>query len=189
MAETPREPALLAWSRGLSAWIKVLTGAVGLVTAVAGAIWLFSPDSKPQPTPTEGSATFRGQPDVAHLTRAQYLDRFGFPKSPFTATQLKQPGALTSYKVEIKGYKGKALPVRELLVDDRSQAVLSVENRRVSFTPDRQDQPFVWQWWTPLPKPSRAKLQVIIEIYPPGADPTTTDIAPLDRATTNAFAG
>jgi hypothetical protein len=189
MTEAPPEPAVLAWARGLSAWTKVLIGVVTLVTTVAGAIWLFFPNSKPQPTPTEGNATFQGRPDLERLTRAQYLDRFGFSKSPFTAGQLKQPGALTTYKIAIKGYRGKALPVREMLVNDRSGALLGVDNRRVSFTPDRQDQSFVWQWWTPLPKRLEPKLRVILEIYPPGADPTTKDVAPLDRATTSDFAG
>ena len=187
MAARQQPASLLDRARGLSNGFKAAATVLGLVASVLGLVFLLWPNLQPERAPSVGSATFSPRkPELSLLTFGQYLDRKGLPRSPYSSAQLARRGALASFRIVVSGYRGRSLPLRELLVNNRTGDVVNQANKRTVLTPDRQDSPTTWDWWTPLPR-QRGPFKILIEIYPPGTKPDSTDVTALDTTNTELF--
>jgi hypothetical protein len=184
----PARRTLLERLDDVSGWVKFFGGLLGLATAVLTTVFLLWPNLKPEPTPSEGSATFATKPTVsAPMTFGQYLDRIDLSREGHSAEQLAKVGAFAAFKVTIKGFEGERLPLRWLLVNAGTNDVVGEDSKRTAITPDRQTTPVAWHVWAELPRDRRQRFKLVIEIYPPGAKVDTPSIAALDSTETDPF--
>lgn len=187
-ARPAREPrrTLRQWLGELSTSVKAIGGIAVAIAAIAGLVFLFFPDLRPDPTPDEGSAAF-SQPTVEHpVTFGQYLDRVEIPRTGSTEAQLRRPGVLVGVEVTIKGYGKQALPLSWYLLDESTHDIVARQSKRHTLTADRNDAPAAWPFWVPLP-PGAGPFRVVLQIYPPHAKPGQTGVVPLDEVETESF--
>lgn len=189
---TPAEPGpksrrgVRQWFGELSTTVKAAGGIAGAIAAVLALVFLLFPDLRPDPTPSEGSATL-SQPTLEQpVTFGQYLDRIEVPRDGSTAEQLAERGALAGLQVEIKGYRGERLPLRWFLLDEGTHEIVNQQSRRHSFEPDRDEARLSWPVWVGLPAEA-GTFRIVFEIYPPGAQPGRTGHAPLHSVETEPF--
>jgi hypothetical protein len=187
---TPAEPApkrgLRKWLGELSTGVKAIGGIAGAIAAVLALVFLLLPNLRPEPTPTEGSATFQKPTIERPVTLRQYLRRVELPSTGYTGDQLEQAGVITEVQATITGYRGKHLPFRWYVIDLGTHDIVDEQNKRYTFQPDRNEQPFSWPFWLAMPK-TPGPFKIVIEIYPPNAKPGKPGIRPFAKAETDTF--
>lgn len=151
-----------------------------------GLVFLLFPDLRPDPTPSEGSATLSRPTLEQPVTFGQYLDRMELARDAYEPEQLAEPGVLTGLQVEIKGYRGESLPLRWFLLDQGTHEIVDQQSRRHAFEPDRDVARFSWPVWVALPA-EPGTFRVVFEIYSPDAKPGRTGHAPLHTVETEPF--
>ena len=119
------EPA----SEKRSVWSLVaqLTGVVSAVVALVGLVLVFAPGLKPDPPPVSKGAAFGEVTTDPIVTRLDYLRRLDRAVGDYTAAQLRRPGAVVSFNVQITGHKGENLPLRWACTTRRRAADLPRE--------------------------------------------------------------
>jgi len=179
----PRRP-VREWLAGLSTTVKAAGGLAGAVASVLALVFLLIPNLQPSPssTPSAGSAELSEPRVESPVTFGQYLDRVELPHTSYGEEQLRRPGALVTVEVAIRGYRGRALPMRWYLLDGAGD-IADQQSRRHSLVADRDETPAVWPFWVGLPE-GRGPFRVVVEVYPPGAEP---GVVALDKAETAPF--
>ena len=172
------------WGR-LNRPILALAGLAGAVATILGLVFLLWPDAQPKGTPDDASASFE-RLSVEVLTRRQSLDRLGLPTTGFTPQQLAERGGFVSFDLAVSGYGGSRLPVRWLALNSGGDTVSS-EDKRTQLRPDRDNQTLTHRFWAPV-TPQGGPFRVVVEIYPPGAEPGDPGRLPLRTAETEPFA-
>ena len=184
--EPNEKRGLRKWLGELSTGVKTIGGVAGAIAAVLGVLFLLLPNLRPQATPEEGSATFEKPTLEQPVTLRQYLRRVELPPDGYTEKQLNRAGAITEVQATIKGYRGKSLPFRWYVLDLGTHDIVDEQNKRYTFKPERNEQPFSWPFWSALPE-TPGPFKVVIEIYPPSAKPGQPGIRPFAKAETDTF--
>jgi hypothetical protein len=184
---TPEKPPrrLVAWWRNLDRSVKAVAGLAAAIAAILGLVFLLWPDLRPDPTPDAASVEFTRLSVDHPVTRAQSLDRPGLPHTGFTAEQLAERGAFVSFDLSVKGYGGRRLPVRWLLLDAAGDLVGS-QDRRILLAVDRNDVTLTHRYWTGVP-PAGGPFRAVLEVYPPGTKPGDPATAPLRTRESDPF--
>jgi hypothetical protein len=170
------------WLSGLSTSVKAAGGLAGAVASVLALVFLLIPNLQPQPDEESdtGSAALSEPRVETPVTFGQYLDRVELPRASYGDEQLRQPGALVTAEVAIKGYRGQALPMRWYLLDGAGD-IADQQSRRHSITADRDEAPAVWPFWVALPE-GRGPFRVVVEAYPPKAGPGVVALDSVESA-------
>jgi hypothetical protein len=168
----------------LSTTVKAVGAVAGAIAAIAGLVFVFVPDWRPDATPDEGSATFSEPTLERPVTYGQYLDRVEIPRATSTPAELQRPGVLVGVQVTIKGYRGQPLPLRWYLLDGAE--IVDQQSRRQALTADRNNAPAAWTFWAPLPA-GAGPFKIVVQVYPPNAKPGTPGVVPLDQEDTAEF--
>jgi hypothetical protein len=137
---------------------------VGLISGVAGLIFLFFPQFRPErhePNPAQ-SAKISGVVSNPRTTRGQFLDYSDQPKLGFTKEQLAIVGASAFARVEIVGYRGKTLTLERQLVDARTGDVVG-QARDFTVTPPANRVTHRWWDWVRL-RPGRGTYVMVIKL-------------------------
>jgi hypothetical protein len=166
--------------------VKQAAAVVGLVSAVAGLVFLFLPqlrpgDKTPEPPPAEQSGTLSGLVLDADTTRGQFLDRTDRPKVGFTKQQLARRGAYVRVRVELVGYRGKSVPIQREVVDARTGDELG-QRRTDAIVPTAGRVSGSWPDWIAL-RPGRGSYVVVVKLLNLGGD------AALDCVQSEPFGG
>jgi hypothetical protein len=177
-----------AWLGELSTTVKAIGGLAGAVATIAGLVFLFVPDLMPSATPDEGSATLSKPTVELPVSFGQYLDRVEIPREGYRVEQLQEPGVLVGAQVSIKGYRGRALPLRWYVLDESTHDIVDQQSKRHTLTADRQETPVAWPFWVALPR-APGPFTVVLQIYPPSAKPGRPGVVPLAEARTDPFPG
>ena len=97
------------------------------------------------------------------MTRLDYLRRLDRAVGDYTAAQLRRPGAVVSFNVEITGHKGENLPLRWGVYDAANGRQIYREKATTLKAEAPTDQAS-WQVWTPLPN-ARGQFYVLLELF------------------------
>jgi hypothetical protein len=172
------EAASVTEKRSLSSVLTLVATIIGVLSGVAGLVFLLRPDLQPEPPPPKRSASLALVDVQPRLTRRQYLQRVDLsPKDfDFTTKQLSERGAFVEYRYVVTGYKGKELPVKHELID-------SISGDQVSEAETFLIQPLANEdtgdWHAFVPFPGRAgRFYVLLALLEPNG------VVPLDRLKT-----
>ena len=137
---------------------------VGLISGVAGLVFLFFPQLRPERnTPAaDQSAAVSGVVSNPRTTREQFLDYSDQSKDGFTKEQLAVVGASAFARVQIVGYKGKTLTLQRQVVDARTGDVVG-QARDFAVTPPANSVTHRWWDWVPL-RPGRGNYVMVIKV-------------------------
>jgi hypothetical protein len=183
-SEPEEQRGLRTWLGELSTTVKAVGAVAGAIAAIAGLVFVFVPDWRPDPTPDEGSATFSEPMLEQPVTYGQYLDRVEVPRDTSSPEELERPGVLVSVQVTIKGYRGQALPLRWFLLDGAE--IVDQQSKRHTLTADRNNAPAAWSFWVER-RPGNGPFKVVVQVFPPNAKPGRPEVRPLDEAATAPF--
>ena len=158
---------------------------VGLVTGIAGLVFLFRPDLQPTPDepPAAQSATLSKLTVDPDATRRQYLARIDQPASDYTAQQLAQRGALLEFRIAVNGFEGVPLILKWELFDDDSGEQVN-ESKAISITPNRGGNEANWEFWVPLPR-KPGEFYAVVDLL----QPKEHHVLQLDTIRTKPFPG
>jgi hypothetical protein len=126
---------------------------VGLISGVAGLLFLFFPGIRPG---TGGGSAPDQLPTITAVTATPGVTQGAFLASHdrkttgFTKKQLAVVGASISEQIQIFGYRGKHLPLENQLIDAKTQAPVGT-GRPFVITPDVDKVSRPWWEWVPLP--------------------------------------
>lgn len=135
---------------------------VGLISGVAGLVFLFFPQLRPEVNkpPADQSATITGVVVNPHTTRGQYLAYSDQSRLGFTKQQLSVAGASAFARVTIVGYRNRKLTLARQLIDARTGNVVGqARDFLVSPTADRVSHR--WWDWVPLRSGRGSYIMVI----------------------------
>lgn len=137
---------------------------VGLISGVVGLVFLFFPQLTPgqDEPPADQSARISGVVSNPRTTRGQFLDYSDQPKLGFTKEQLATMGASAFARVEIVGYRGKALTLERQLINAGTGDVVG-EARDFTVTPPANRVTHRWWDWVPL-RPGRGAYVMVIKL-------------------------
>jgi len=137
---------------------------VGLISGVAGLIFLFFPGLRPvvNPAPQDQSASIDGVVVNPHTTRGQYLAYSDQSRLGFTKQQLSVAGASAFAKVTIVGYRSKKLTLERQLIDARTGDVVG-EARDFVVSPTADKVKHRWWDWVPL-RSGRGSYIMVIKV-------------------------
>jgi hypothetical protein len=175
------EERAAAGRRSLSSVLAQVATVVGVLSGVAGLVFLLRPDLQPQPSSPKRSATLALLDLQPRLTRRQYMQRVRLSPagSGLTPAQLGERGAFIEYRYALVGYKGKELPVTHQLIDDTSgDQVSDAEMYRIEPLVDEDTG--AWHAFVPLPH-RRGRFFVLLQLFEPAG------VVPLDRLKTRTF--
>ena len=187
-AKPGRTRRVRTWLGELSTTVKAVGGVAVALAAILALVFVIKPDWKPTGTPDEGSATFSKPTLEQPVSYGQYLDRVEIPRDTSTAEELARPGVLAGVMVTIKGYKGKALPLRWYVLDLGTHEIVDQQSKSNRLEADRNEAPVVWPFWVPLPQ-GPGPFKIVLQIYPPNAKPGRPGVLPLSDAETDPFPG
>ena len=90
--------------------------------------------------------------------------------------------------VTIKGYRGKALPLRWYILDLGTHDIVDQQSKRHLLQADRNETPAVWPFWVALPY-GPGPFKIVLQIYPPNAKAGQPGVVPLAETETDPFPG
>lgn len=137
-----------------------------LVSGIAGLVFLFWPDLKPEPTPPEtippeSAATLS---DLRVRTNARYLEyveRSRLDPSDYPRTQLAEQGALVSFRASTVGYRGELLPLDWQLFDSSGNQVYEERARMVRPRRDKESATlYIWVF----PQRTQGPFRIVIQL-------------------------
>ncbi len=160
---------------GLTARIGAL---VGVLTSIVSFFVLVRPFWDGEETKKQ-SATLSAL-DLERLTFRQYLDEVELSHTPYAKKQLGRPGVFAQFHVEITGFRGKSLPLRWQLLDERSDIVR--QDSLVSLEPHVDEDSGDWSFWAELPR-RPGSFRIRVRLYRPER------LLPLTRIESKPFPG
>lgn len=179
-APAPEEPAgqpkrnPLAYffkKRNPLAYVGQAAAVVGLISGIAGLVFLFAPDLQRKASLDVGSFKIVASTVKQPVSFERYLQRVRLP--PFGTKEFRQRrGILIEFDYVAEGFRGKSLPIQWDLVDAKTNDRVFAEasdiggNGRVSIKPSTNDEAAKWFVWLPAPAPGRT-YYVTVTIYQP----------------------
>jgi hypothetical protein len=159
---------------------------VGLITGVAGLIFLVRPElqpkpSTPKPPPAKEAARLKQLVVRPGVSRAQYFALTDQQSTGFTRPQLEKDGVFLRFRVTIRGFEGLPLTLRRELFDANTGEEVT-EETSTTITPPKSTIERDWHDWAPLPeRPGR--FFVVIKLL------AKDESAPLATLETREFSG
>ena len=107
--------------------------------------------------------------DDVHVTQPvalrRYFQRLGLSPGTLAPSYLRRLGVLVEFHYELKGFRGKELPLAWELVDVKTNDAVA-RDRAVSIKPSTNNDARKWFVWVPMPKTSR-QYYVTVTVYQP----------------------
>ena len=151
-SEPRPQVAASRWKRPTPNALLALAGTIiGLVSGIAGLVFLFNPDLKPSGKAAKEAATLsqlRLRPNVSF---GDYLARSDVPATGLTAAQLARRGALLRFRVQITGFENERLTLKWELFDAASGRQIN-ESKATTITPTTETNEANQYVWVPLPR-------------------------------------
>lgn len=137
---------------------------VGLVSGLAGLLFLFFPQLRPErhSPPANQSAAIVGLVTNRQTTKGQFLTYSDESKLGFTKQQLAVMGASVFARLKIVGYRGKKLTIERQVVNAATGDVVG-QARDFLVTPGADSVSNRWWDWTPL-LPGRGAYIMVIKL-------------------------
>jgi hypothetical protein len=162
-ARPRRRPTRAALKRPSPTALLAIAGTiVGLVSGIAGLVFLFQPDLKPTAEASKQAATLsqlRVKPSVSLRT---YLAVADLPETPYTKAQLARRGALLRFRAQITGFEGERLLLKWELFDAKSGDQVD-ESTDTMITPTTETNEATWPFWVPLPR-RKGPFYAVVEL-------------------------
>jgi hypothetical protein len=98
-----------------------------------------------------------------NVSFGQYLDRIESPRTPYTAKLLARRGIYLEFDISITGFEGKRLPLRWILLDQRSNNLVN-QAEALRIRPRAEDDAGTWFTWVPIPKSDHTYV-VRLQLY------------------------
>ena len=150
MAAEPQ--AARSWKRpSPGALLALAATLVGLISGIAGLVFLFNPDLQPSGEADEQAATLsqlRVRPNVAFR---EYLAREDLPITGYTEPKLAERGALLQFRVSITGFEGRRLILKWELFDEANGTQVD-ESLDRSIKPTTRTNAANQRFFVPLPQ-------------------------------------
>ena len=134
-----------------TAMLAIAGTVVGLVSGIAGLVFLFQPDLKPTAEASKQAATLSQLRLKTNASFREYLAHADLPETPYTKEQLARRGALLRFRVQITGFEDQRLVLKWELFDSKSGDQVD-ESRDTTITPTTETNEATWPFWVPLPK-------------------------------------
>ena len=93
----------------------------------------------------------------------QYLDRIESPRAPYNAKLLARRGIYLEFDIAVTGFRGKRLPLRWILLDERSNNLVD-QAEALRIHPRAEDDAGTWFTWVPIPKSGHVYV-VRLQLY------------------------
>lgn len=157
---------------------------VGLISAVAGLLFLFFPGLRPG---TGGGPAADQLPMISAVTvtpgvtQGAFLASHDRKSTGFTKAQLALVGSSISAQIQIFGFKGKHLPLEDQVIDAKTQQPVAT-GRPFVITPDVDKVSRPWWEWVPLPA-RRGSYYVEVKLF------DERGIAAMACGTSDSFGG
>jgi hypothetical protein len=166
-------------------YVTAVATVVGLITGIAGLIFLVRPElqpkpSTPQPPPAKTSAQLRELVVRPGVTRAQYLALTDQARTGFTRAQLESTGVFLRFRVTIRGFEGLPLTLKRELFDASTGDEVAEESS-ITITPPKSSIARDWHDWAEL-STRRGRFFVVIKLL------AEHEAAPLATLQTSEFA-
>ena len=167
------------------AYVTYAATLVGLITGIAGLIFLVRPELQPKAAtpkqpPTKLAAELKPLVVRPGVSRGQYLALTDQAPTGFSRPQLKKTGVFLRFRVTIRGFQGLPLTLKRELFD-ASTGDQVYEESSVTITPPESTIARDWHDWAPLPD-RRGRFFVVIKLLAQG------EAAPLATIETPDFA-
>jgi hypothetical protein len=183
-SRTRRKPAESGWKRPSAGALLALAGTiVGLVTGIAGLVFLFKPDLKPSPEAPEQAATLSQLSVRPDASFREYLARVDLPPTAYTKAQLARRGALLRFRVRITGFEGQRLILKWELFDSKSGEQVN-ESKATTIRPTAGTNEANWHFWVPLPR-REGEFYAVVELQ----QQQEHHLLALDTVQTDPFRG
>jgi hypothetical protein len=156
---------------------------IGLVSGVAGLVFLFEPDLKPSGEAAKQGATLSQLRTKPNASFREYLARADLPTTGYTDDQLARRGALLRFRVQITGFEGERLILKWELFDAATGDQIN-ESKATTITPTTETNEANWPFWVPLPK-REGKFYAVVELKQQKKD----HLLALDTLETDPFPG
>ena len=135
---------------------------IGLVSGIAGLVFLFEPDLKPSGKPAKQGATLSQLRTTPNASFREYLARADLPTTPYTDAQLARRGALLRFRAQITGFEGEPVILKWELFDAASGDQID-ESIDTEITPPTETNEATWPVWVPLPRRA-GKFYAVVEL-------------------------
>lgn len=167
-------------------YVTAAATVVGLITGIAGLIFLVRPELQPKPStpkqpPSKTSAALKQLVVRSGVTQGQYLALTDQSPEGLTRAQLEKIGVFLRYRVTIRGFEGLPLTLKREVFDARNGDQVTEEGS-TRITPPASTIARDWHAWAELPK-RRGRFFIVMKLLAPDED------APLATLQTNEFAG
>jgi hypothetical protein len=156
---------------------------VGLVSGIAGLVFLFRPDLQPRGEAAEQAATLSKLTVDQDASFAQYLARIDQPPTDYGKQQLARRGALLQFRIHTTGFKGEELVIKWELFEEASGEQVD-ESKDISLTPDHDTNEANWHFWVPLSN-RQGEHYAVVELLQQRED----HLLALDTLQTEPFPG
>lgn len=171
--------------RALLGYVTYAATLVGLITGIAGLIFLVRPELQPKPStpkqpPAKLAARLKQLVVRPGVSRAQYFALTDQAPIGFTRPQLAKTGVFLRFRVTIRGFEGLPLTLRRELFDASTGDEVTEESS-ITITPPKSTIERDWHDWAPLPE-RRGRFFVVIKLLAKG------EAAPLATLQTSDFA-
>ena len=172
------------WKRPTSGAVLALAGTIiGIVSGIAGLVFLFKPDLQPRGESDKQAATLsqlRVNPNASFRT---YLAQADLSETLYTKAQLDRRGALLRVRAAITGFEGERLILKWELFDAASGDQIN-ESDATRIRPNTETNEATWPVWVPLPRRA-GKFYAVVELQQQKEDFRLA----LDSMETNPFPG
>lgn len=182
MAAEPE--AKSGWKRPSPGALLALAGTiVGLVSGIAGLIFLFNPDLQPSGEAEEEAATLSQLRIRPNTSFREYLAREDLPPTGYTERKLAERGALLQFRVRITGFEGRRLVLKWELFDQGSGRQVD-ESLDRTIRPTTQTNEANQRFFVPLPR-QPGPYYAVVELL----EQKQNHLLPLDTLETDPFPG
>jgi hypothetical protein len=124
---------------------------VGLVSGIAGLVFLFQPDLKPTGEASTQAATLSQLRVRPNSSFQSYLAVADLSETGYTKAQLARRGALLRFRAHITGFENERLILKWELFDSKTGDQVD-ESKDTTITPPTETNEATWPFWVPLPK-------------------------------------
>ncbi len=135
---------------------------IGIVSGIAGLVFLFKPDLQPSGESERQAATLSQLRMKSNASFSEYLAQLDIPDTAYTQAQLARRGALLRFRVAITGFEGERLILKWELFDAASGEQIN-ESKATTITPNTETNEATWPFWVPLPKRD-GKFYAVVEL-------------------------
>lgn len=168
-------------TRSLFTLVVQIGGVVSAAAAAVGLVFLLAPGLKPDPPPTERGASFSKLTTEPNVSRADYLRRLDRARGSYRRDELRRPGVIIGFNVEITGHNRERLPLR-WGVYRASDAHQLYREKATTLMPEARVDQASSQLWTPLPR-GRGPFYVLLQLF------EEDGLVAIDQARSATFTG